>query len=101
MAKPNVGDVRRLRDRLRSGTVTVSVEIELSDIADDDLVFEVESRGYFLHNKAPPAPIGDVELLDEAAWRLNRGNSEEALRLLARALGAPFSALADLARRLA
>lgn len=42
-------------------TVTVDVEIDLEEIDDDDLIEEIESRGYEIHN--PDQECAEDELI--------------------------------------
>ena len=56
---------------------TVYVDVDFDDLDEQDLIDELESRGFFV-SKAPELDIVDVE------QRWNRGDKKEALVLLER-----------------
>ncbi len=79
-------------------SVTVDVDVSLDDFTDDDLVDELESRGF----KVTP-DTGVVEesarWVGDAAWRLQRGEVEEALHIIARHLGPQMRDLPEAVRK--
>ena len=60
---------------------TVYVDVEMDEFDDDDLIDELESRGYTV-TKDPAADACFVDV----AWNIQRGNLKEALILLEREL---------------
>ncbi|MBA1156902.1 hypothetical protein [Microvirga mediterraneensis] len=79
-------------------TIETSVEVDLGDFEDDELVDELEARGYTV---VKSADSGDQRsaILDDAAWRLSRGDVDDALHILARTLGPQFRDLPELVRK--
>jgi hypothetical protein len=55
--------------------ITTEGEVYLSDFEDDELIEEIQSRGYTVEEEPD---------LVEVAWRLRRGDVKEALILLER-----------------
>ncbi len=60
---------------------TVYVDVDADDFDDDDLIDELERRGYTV-TKDPAADASFVNV----AWNIQRGNLKEALILLEREL---------------
>lgn len=56
---------------------TVYVDVDFDDLDEQDLIDELESRGFFV-SKEPELDIVDVE------WHVGRGELKEALILLER-----------------
>jgi hypothetical protein len=79
-------------------TVETVVEVDLDDFEDEELVDELEARGYTV---VKSAENGDQRsaIIDDAAWRLQRGDVEDALHILARTLGPQFRDLPEIVRR--
>ena len=72
-------------------TVTVNtdvdVDIGIEDFDDDDLIEEVESRGYKVYESHTPEEKNLSTLADEmeeVVWRYTRGYIEDAMLLLER-----------------
>lgn len=60
-------------------TVSAYVEVDLADFDEDDLVDELESRGYrVIKNTAEEA---DTNLIDAMLYAFKLGNEERAMRL--------------------
>lgn len=83
----------------RTVTVDVDVHVDLDDFDTDDLIDELESRGYTGLKNGKPEEDPIMERLQDAAECLMRGDFDEALIHLSRNLGPDFRSLPDLARR--
>jgi hypothetical protein len=65
----------------------VSVEVEMNDIDTDDLIEEIESRGYSVFTKNGDEEKNLVTLtedMEEVIWRYKTGYIEDAMILLER-----------------
>jgi hypothetical protein len=77
---------------------SVYVDVDAGEFDDAELVSELKERGYEVSKEGGRhgAFAGPI---DEAAWRLRRGEIEETLLLLARGLGGAFHDLPNILKR--
>ena len=69
----------------------VSVHIDLDEFDDDELVKELETRGYSVSKAQEPAALGDLEHIKHLALcGLIADARNEALELVGKAIGRPI-----------
>jgi hypothetical protein len=72
---------------------TIEVEVYLDEFDDKELIAELKDRGYSISKGY------SSETIHDAAWRLSRGEVDDALHILSRILGPGFRGLADACAR--
>ena len=69
----------------------VSVHIDFDELDDDELVKELEIRGYSVSKAHEPATLGDLEHIEHLAiCGLIADARNEALKLVGKAIGRPI-----------
>lgn len=67
------------------GTISKYVDIDPGDFGDDDLIKELEARGYIVSDDEYDEPnIVDKGLMEDLIWRYKSGYIEDALIILER-----------------
>lgn len=65
--------------------VHIYAEIDLHDLCDDELIGELESRGFGVFGpNLPSVEIDSKELIEEVVWRFKNGYIEDTIILLER-----------------